>query len=152
MQHTSTDEITKQQIKQLNSFLRGELSAAETYSHALEKLASEPDTVQSVLEKNRSSHRHRARVLETEIKNLGGEPAESSGVWGAFAMAMEGGASLLGVSPTVAVLEEGEDHGLADYKRGRSSLTPRFRTLVDEQLLPEQKKTHDATRDLKKAL
>jgi len=147
MSHT---QFVQEQIEQLDSFLRGELSATETYSQVLDKFANEPPQITSVLELNRSSHRHRATILQREIRELGGEPATNSGVWGAFAKTIEAGASLLGRKPAIAMLEEGEDHGLADYHKNREELAPRLRKLLDEKLIPEQQRSHEAARRLKK--
>jgi uncharacterized protein (TIGR02284 family) len=130
------------EIKQLNSFLRGERAAVDTYDQALEKV--EDVSVQSVLRDNRACHERRSEVLRLHIRELGGEPAEGSGAWGSFAKAVEGAAKLLGASAAIAALEEGEDHGLADYRRDMSALSATSRRIVAEQLLPAQIRTHEA--------
>ena len=134
-------------IDQLNSFLRGELSAVETYGQALEKV--EHKTAEAVLRENRSNHASRVDFLRGEIRRLGGEPATSSGAWGAFAKAIEGGAKILGESAAVAALEEGEDHGLKDYQSNLTELTPATRSTVATRLLGDQRRTHDALAQIK---
>jgi hypothetical protein len=136
-------------VKHLNSFLRGEISAVETYNQALRKLGAEPG-LSSKLEGARNSHQQRVEVLREEISRLGGEPAEGSGVWGAFARLAEGGAKALGQQAAIAALEEGEDHGRDDYKRDLENLSPEGRRLVESKLLPEQLRTHDTLSTLKK--
>jgi uncharacterized protein (TIGR02284 family) len=134
-------------IKQLNSFLRGELSAVETYAQAIEKV--DDPTALAVLRTNLESHDQRANSLRQFIKKLGGQPAEDSGVWGAFAQAVEGGAKMFGVSTAIAALEEGEDHGLADYRRDVPELTLETKRFVADQLLPLQVRTHNEMARLK---
>lgn len=145
-----TDTTEKNDINQLNSFLRGEISAVETYRQALEKVDN--TTAESILRSNLSSHQDRVTTLTSEVRRLGGEPADSSGAWGTFAKAVEGGAKIFGESAAVAALEEGEDHGLNDYQGDIDELSPGARQMVATQLLPEQHKTHDALARLKKLM
>src|SRR5687767_14489953 len=98
----------------LNSFLRGELSAVETYRQAMEKVTDA--SLRPQLEQNSQSHQDRAAKLRNRIAQLGGKPADSSGTWGGFAKLVEGSAKAFGVKAALAALEEGEDHGLRMYK------------------------------------
>ncbi len=132
---------TKSSVDQLNSFLRGEMAAVETYQQAVAKLEAF-STSRDQLLVNLKSHQDRVMMLRDAIVQLGGEPAEGSGAWGAFAKVVEGGAKAFGEKAAVAALEEGEDHGLADYKRGLDDLDPQSRSLVTSKLLPEQELTH----------
>ena len=138
-------------VDQLNSFLRGELSAIETYRQAIEKMSDEP-LVRDELTRLQSSHQKRASMLQTEIRRLGGEPATDSGVWGSFAKLVEGGAKLFGKKAALSALEEGEDHGRNDYQRDMSDLTTATRTFVVQNILPEQQRTHDALNQLQSRL
>jgi uncharacterized protein (TIGR02284 family) len=140
----------QQAIDQLNSYLRGEMSAVETYHQALEK-AKDP-RAQSILRENESSHASRVQMLRDEVRRLGGEPAEGSGVWGAFAKAVEGGAKVFGESTAVAALEEGEDHGLKQYSTDDKDLPTVVLQTVSSKLLPAQRRTHDALANLKKLM
>lgn len=141
---------TKSSIDQLNSFLRGEISAVETYRMALEKLDQASPARQQLLA-NLTSHQNRVELLRDAIMVAGGEPATSSGPWGVFAKTVEGGAKVLGEKATIAALEEGEDHGLKDYKRDIDDLDPTARGLVS-RLLPEQQQTHDRLSALKRSM
>ena len=143
------DKNKNADVNQLNSFLRGEISAVETYNQAIKKLGSEP-SVSSKLEGARNSHQQRAELLRTEITRLGGEPAQGSGVWGSFAKLTEGGAQLMGKQAALAALEQGEDHGRDDYQRELNSLSPETRKLVETRILPEQVRTHDTLSELKR--
>jgi hypothetical protein len=142
---------TKSSIERLNSFLRGEISAVETYRLALDKL--DPGSpARAELEEAMSSHNNRVSMLRDAIVMSGGEPAETSGPWGAFAKAVEGTARIFGDKASIAALEEGEDHGLEDYKEDFDDLDTESRMLVQDRLLPAQKKTHDLISGLKKRM
>ena len=135
----------------MNSFLRGELSAVETYDQALEKLADEA-SVAAILRECRDSHARRAKLIQREIAKLGGEAADDSGVWGGFAKLVEGGAKAFGKKAAIAALEEGEDHGRDDYQRELRDLGPEARDFVERELMPEQLRTHDQLSALKKRM
>jgi hypothetical protein len=141
----------KSSIDQLNHYLRGEISAVETYRMALDKL-DETSTARSELESCLQSHQSRVALLQDAIFTAGGTPVQSSGPWGMFAKVVEGGARILGDKAAVAALEEGEDHGLKDYKVKVAELDTTARTLVWSRLIPEQQRTHDRMSSLKKRL
>ena len=140
----------QQNVDQLNSFLRGEISAVETYRQALEALKS--SAIVPKIAECKQSHEQRVAILTDEVRKLGGEPAQSSGAWGAFAKLVEGGAAVLGEKTAIAALEEGEDHGNADYKRDLTKLDGAARTVVEQQVLPLQLRTHADMSKLKKQL
>ena len=137
-------------VDTLNSFLRGEISAVETYRQAIDKLRDKPEA--STLSECMRSHQQRVSLLADEISSRGGKPAQSSGPWGAFAKLLEGGAKLFGEKAAIAALEEGEDHGRDDYKRDAPKLEPDARAFVQQQLIPEQLRTHQAMSSLKRQL
>lgn len=139
-----------QTIDQLNSFLRGELSAVETYRQALSSTGGVPH--RSTLELCARSHETRVTLLREEVQRRGGTPADGSGAWGAFAKAVEGTAGAFGEKSAIAALEQGEDHGRDDYRRDIKKLDPAARQLIETRVLPEQLRTHDAISALKKQL
>ena len=138
------------QVDQLNSFLRGEISAVETYRQAIEKLSGSVHA--TTLRDCLRSHEDRVAILRQEITRLGGKPAEGSGVWGAFAKLIEGSAKVFGEKPAIAALEEGEDHGRDDYRRDVTSLNASIRDFVQLRLVNEQERTHRAMSALKHSL
>jgi hypothetical protein len=142
---------TAQNVSHLNSFLRGEISACETYRMALEKIPID-SPARSQLESCLSSHQERVILLRDAILQLGGEPATSSGVWGAFAKSVEGSAKVFGEKAAIAALEEGEDHGLHDYRDDLSDLEGTALRLVQSKLLPEQVQTHRVMSQLKRSI
>jgi hypothetical protein len=136
-------------VDQLNSFLRGEISAVETYRQAVDALkqsAIAPRIIQCM-----RSHEERVQLLESQVRKYGGTPTKGSGPWGAFAKLVEKGASMLGDKAAISALEEGEDHGLRDYK-DLSKLDEESRVLVQQKILPAQQRTHAELSDLKRQL
>ncbi len=125
----------------LNSLLQGELSAVETYNMALEKI-KESD-VNAVLLENRDCHAKRAAKLESLVSAAGGTPVKSSGAWGAFAKLVEAGATVLGTSPALGSLKEGEDQGLDTYKAAVKDLKDPNHAVIGAEFLPAQEKTRD---------
>lgn len=137
----------KAHVEQMNSFLRGEISAVETYRQAIEKVTDVAARLQ--LEHCRRSHQQRVDLLKERILRLGGTPADGSGIWGAFAKLVEGGAKVFGDKAAIDILEEGEDHGLKDYRSHLEGLAPDERFFVEQELLAGQLKTHEAMSTLK---
>ena len=151
--HTTRDHVAGDKsatIDQLNSFLRGELSAVETYRLALDKL--EQSEHRPTLVQCSRSHEERARLLTEAILGRGGEPAESSGAWGSLVRMIERGAVAISESAAVSLLEEGEDHGRDDYLRDIDDLEPSARQLIEFAILPEQRRTHDTIKAVKRSL
>ncbi|HEY8942631.1 MAG TPA: demethoxyubiquinone hydroxylase family protein [Polyangiaceae bacterium] len=142
--------MATQTVDTLNSFLRGEISAVETYRQAIQKLSdtSEVTTLNDCMR----SHEERVSLLKNEIRRRGGEPAQGSGVWGTFAKLVEGSATVFGEKAAIAALEEGEDHGRDDYKRDVPKLEADARTFVEQNIFPEQLRTHQTMSTLKKRL
>ena len=106
-------------VRQLNSLLRGEISAAETYRMAIEKLSdSDKAAVSSVglLRQMQEEHGRAAQALRDRIRELGGEASDSSGVWGVWAKFTQVSANLFGDGASLKSLKEGEEHGLKDYQ------------------------------------
>jgi uncharacterized protein (TIGR02284 family) len=114
------DNVNDKVIEQLNSFLRGEISAVETYRQAIEKVPAV--VARSEVQECLRSHEEKVMKLSSYISELGGKPAASSKVWGAFAKLVTAGATALGERAAIAALEEGEDHGRDDYKSDLSDL------------------------------
>jgi demethoxyubiquinone hydroxylase (CLK1/Coq7/Cat5 family) len=142
---------TELSINTLNSFLRGEIAAVETYRQALKQMAGsdKSDELRDCLR----SHEKRVATLRQQILNLGGHPAESSGAWGTFSRLFEGAAAFaMGDNAAIAVLEEGEDHGLKLYLEDVAKLDRESRKVVEREILPEQMRTHDSLSDLKLTL
>ncbi len=122
-----------------NALLRGELSAIETYDQVIDKFGQIGD--ESPLEAIRADHVANAESLRELVGDCGEEPATSSGVWGTFATTVEGAATLLGESPALAVLQQGEEHGIRQYEKALEDedLSEDVKTLIRDTLLPTQR-------------
>lgn len=137
-------------INSLNSLLSGEISAVETYRQAIDHV--QDTAIRLQLEECELSHRQRVHALRERIESLGAQPVGNSGIWGAFTRLMENGAAFFGDKAAVAVLEEGEDLGLREYKERLDSLDAGSRLLIQDALLPAQEHTRDAMTILKQTL
>jgi len=133
-------------IGKLNDYLRGEISAVETYEIAIRK--TDHAEMLSSLRKLRDDHDRRVAVLRNKIREFGGEPTDGSGAWGTLAVAVEKTANLFGDSAALQALEEGEDHGLRQYESGLKEKEPVLREFVAREMMPEQRKSHDLCRSL----
>ncbi len=137
-------------IDQLRSFCRGEMSAVESYTTALLDKTMEPYA--ATLLACQSSHRRRVKLLGEIITRLGGRVPQSSGLWGTLTEAIEGTAATFGPAGAIFALAEGEDHGLRDYHTDVSMLTPNVRSLVERDILPQQRATESAISNLRQTL
>ncbi len=125
---------------QLNSLLRGEISAQETYTQAIEKLGVEGRSDVEVLREIAREHASAVERLREAVRRAGGTPAEGSGVWGSFARAVEGTAKALGDKSAIKALKEGEEHGLKDYEEAVDDVDPTTRQLIVADLIPAQQR------------
>jgi uncharacterized protein (TIGR02284 family) len=106
-------------IDTMNSLLRGELSATETYQQALAKLDNGPGSAE--LQRIHVEHRTAANEFRQHVHQLGGKPDQGSGAWGTFAKAVEGAATMLGNKAALKALKEGEEHGIASYEEAANN-------------------------------
>jgi len=129
-------------VTQLNSFLRGEISAAETYKMAIDRAGDSADNAANVglLRGVQEEHGRAAQALRDRIRELGGEASDSSGAWGAWAKFVEGTANLFGDAASLKALKEGEEHGLKDYEEGIDDIDATSAELVQNQLIPAQQR------------
>jgi uncharacterized protein (TIGR02284 family) len=124
-------------IDTLNSLLRGEIAATETYQQALDKVSDEPEAVH--LRRIHGEHRDAANTLRQHIHQFGGQPDQGSGAWGTFAKAVAGTAKIFGDTAALKALKEGEEHGLKEYEEAleEGDLPMECQTLIRTQLLPQ---------------
>jgi bacterioferritin (cytochrome b1) len=128
--------------RQLNSFLRGEISAAETYRMAIDKAGNSSDNAANIglLREIQEEHGRAAQAIRDRIRELGGEPSDSSGAWGAWAKFTQGTANLFGDAASLKSLKEGEEHGLKDFSEGLDDIDATSAELVQNQLIPAQQR------------
>jgi uncharacterized protein (TIGR02284 family) len=138
---------------ELDSYLRGEISAAETYRMALDSLQakSPPPVDVSVLRDIQQEHGRAAQALRERIRQLGGEASDSSGLWGSWAKLATSVANFLGDAATLKALKEGEEHGRHEYDEALEDLDVTSAELLSTQLIPAQQRHIEALDRLIKA-
>lgn len=127
----------EERTRTLNSLLRGELSAIETYEQALVQVANEPGV--GDLRHIAEEHRQAAEVLRRHIVERGGKPSADSGAWGTVVRTVEGAAKLFGNSSALEVLKTGEQHGVNSYESALrdENLDEPCKELIRSTLLPQ---------------
>jgi uncharacterized protein (TIGR02284 family) len=133
---------TGQTVRQLNSLLRGEISAAETYRMAIDKVVESDEGPASVglLREIQEEHGRAAQEIRDRIQELGGEASDSSGAWGAWAKTVQGTMNLFGDASSLKALKEGEEHGLKDYQDAIGTVDASSKQLISNQLIPAQQR------------
>jgi len=124
------------QTDTLNSLLRGEIAATETYNQALEKFAGQPEEAE--LRKLRDDHRTIANMLRQHVHQHSGQPDTGSGMWGAWAKFVEGTAKVFGKTAALKALKEGEEHGIKQYRDALNDegLSADCKSLIRTEILP----------------
>jgi hypothetical protein len=136
MAHTNPHPAGTCDTDALNSLLRGELSAVETYDQAMSKF--EDPTVLADLQKIREEHARAGVRLREQVVRFGGNPSESSGPWGTFAAAVTGAAKAFGPGTALSALKQGEEHGINEYEEAldNADVNPECKNLIRNDLLP----------------
>jgi hypothetical protein len=85
-------------------------------------------------------HLEAVSILQTQIQQLGGTSSESSGMWGAWAEVVQGGANMISKVTALKSLLDGETIGTEDYEEALADneLTAEVRSLIETTLLPAQ--------------
>ena len=124
----------------LNSLLRGEISAIETYEQAMPKF--EASAHKASLKAICDEHTNTAQTLRENVQRCKGEPSTGSGPWGTFTAVITGAAKLIGPQSVLAALKQGEEHGISQYEKSLEAdgLTAECKNLIRTDLLPRCKK------------
>ena len=128
-------------IETLDTLLKDELSATETYQQARDILREDAELGDSVaLMPIYEAHKEATSGLQALISRLGGTPCEDSGAWGTWAKIVLEGADLLGKEMVLKVLQEGERKGAENYEEALTvtELPSDIRSLIETKLLPDQ--------------
>lgn len=133
-------DIAERCIDICNSLLRGELSAIETYDHAIDKYAGSPAADE--LRRIRAEHNESAVRLAANVREMGGQPQTGSGAWGVFANAVQAAANLFGKESAIESLQRGEQMGCKDYENAMrdEDVMPDCRLMIRDELLPRTKR------------
>ncbi|WP_367874257.1 DUF2383 domain-containing protein [Luteolibacter sp. Populi] len=137
-------------IASCNKLLRGELSAIETYTQAISSFGTdrEAGTLRHIL----AVHEENASRLRQHVAEMGGEPSFTSGIWGGFMKALEGGALALGESPALAVLQAGEEYGVHGYDEALKNpgVMEEIKNVIRQHMLPRSEENVNTLLRLKK--
>jgi bacterioferritin (cytochrome b1) len=136
-------------IDALNSYLRNELSAVETYDVALGNVKQLG--MSALLEDSKRSHLARVELLRRRIVQLGGHPTENPGAWRLLAEAMEAGTKL-DHKVNISALEEFEYLDLQRYRDELLKLDEQTQLLVREHVLPAQERTYRTIKSIRTTL
>lgn len=120
----------------ISYLVKDELAAVETYRQALEKVGGGPAGLD--LRRIEAEHEEAARLLQKRMRDMGRNPPDTPGLWGAFAEAVEGAAKLFGPKAAIKALKEGEEHGIHDYEDalGDEAVPAEVKELISTTLLP----------------
>lgn len=139
--------MTNAPERELESLLRGEIAAAETYKQALAKVdAAEAGPLREI----QRQHGEAIKFFYEQLTANGCEAPTHSGIWGFFARTVEGGASLLGDRMALSALRTGEQQGLEQYVKALQTgvLPANCRTYIESGLIPEQRRHIDVLTQL----
>src|ERR671912_1306928 len=138
---TNAGALPGEGVDQLNSLLRGEISAAETYKMAIDKVNDAASMANAgLLREIQEEHGRAAQGLRDRIQELGGEASDSSGAWGVWAKTVQGTMNLFGDAASLKALKEGEEHGLKDYQEAVDDVDASTAQLIQNQLIPAQQR------------
>jgi hypothetical protein len=139
-----TMATTKESMKQnmapshLDDLIRGEMSAVNVYNQVLEKATDGKETKE--LRTIRKDHENAVATLRRYANADVKEDTRTSGAWGTFAAAWTGTAKLMGNAAAIKALQEGEEHGVSEYKEALAdkNISTDLKNLIKVNLLPKQ--------------
>jgi hypothetical protein len=142
----ATMDFTSNISQVLNTLLRSELAATETYQEAMNILGHSPGAMD--LRRIHDEHREAANTLRLHIRDIGGDPEHSSGPWGSWAEIIEETARALGPRTAAEALKQGEEIGVVEYEGALQNehLPADCKALIHNSLLPHTRE-HLATLD-----
>lgn len=116
-----------------STLIKDELAAAETYRRALESVRGDAG---DDLRRIESEHEEAARLLEKASR---GAPPPGTGLWSAWAKAVEGSDKFFDERAILKALKLGEEQTAAEYEKAlqRRPLDPELRKLIKHTLLPK---------------
>jgi len=123
-------------VDALNTLLRDQLAAVETYDRAMSKF--EDHHVLADLQQIREEHARAMVQLRDKVIQFGGEPCEASGPWDACAAAIAGPAQIIGPATALAALRQGEEHAINEFDDvlKNDNVNPECKNLIRADLLP----------------
>lgn len=133
--HSGGTRVAGRGDASLTSLIKDELAAAETYRQALETVRG-PEADE--LRRFETEHEDAARLLRDRLAALGVEPPAGTGLWGAWARAIEGSERFFDERAVLKILKLGEERGAADYQEALRdpALGAAVKELISGELLP----------------
>ena len=137
---TATHEPHTCDTAALNLLPRREMSAVETYTHAMGQF-DDPALIAD-LQKIRDEHSRAVRELRDHVVTFGGVPARGTGVWGTFTAAAAPTAKAIGPATVIAALRQGEEQGIGAYEDALTNemIHPDCHRNIRSDLLPDPHK------------
>ncbi len=132
--HSITD------IDALNSLLRCQMAAVESYDLAINKY--EDPHILTDLQSIREEHLQAEILLREKVLQMGGEPVETSEPWGTCSAAVIGTDKATGPATALAALKQGEEHSINEFEDSLNSerVSADCKQLVRANLLPISRK------------
>lgn len=123
---------------QLDDLIRGEMAAVKAYDSVLEKVKDEKEVTK--LKQIRANHVSAVQKLKSYATTDVKEDTKSAGVWGTFAKTYTGSAKLFGDEAAVKALNQGEEHGLKEYKEALEddNIKVELKQTIRTQFVPKQ--------------
>lgn len=131
--------MNQSDVKQLETYLRDELAAVETYQQC--EGVIDDERTRARLDEVKSSHSLRANALTEKLRAEGGTIATKPSAWKPFAELVSQGAAKIGDGAALDVLARGERKGRERYLDDLGDLSEDARFFVEQHLLAEQTKT-----------
>lgn len=127
-------------VDTLNSLLRDQLAAVETYDRAL--IRFEDPHLQADLQNIREEHIQAEILLREKVLELGGEPIDFSGTWSLCAAAFSEEVEPAAPATALAALRQGEENSINELEDTlkRESINFDCKNLIRTSLLPSSRK------------
>lgn len=124
-------------IRILNSLLRSEISATESYAQAIPRFESDVEVLREIARE----HGQAVSDLRAAIQHVGGVPEETSGSWPVFpSRPVNGPAQVFGQAVALKALKDVEERGLVDYTNAIKRLNSAMTGWISEKVIPAQVK------------
>lgn len=122
-------------VRILNSLLRGEISATETYTQAIPRVGTDADVLREIARE----HGQAVSELRAAIQQVGGTPEEISGLFPALPPRIVlGPAQVFTDAATLSALKDVEERGLGDYQDAVRRLNGANFSWISNNLIPAQ--------------
>lgn len=123
-------------VSTCNLHLRGEISAIDTYTHAIEVFSESACT--HVMATIRSVHHRNADALRKWVIVAGAKPSSQSGLWSTLIRKAEGASTWLGETSTLKNLQREEERDWKAYQRTLKvqDVSIETKLLIQDELIP----------------